>query len=292
MRTVRPTIRSVLVAVASLSAAFALASCAQEDSSTDAGASPSPSGDACADITTVQDGTLTVGTSDPAFPPYVIGNDPTNGKGFESAVAYAVAEEMGFSADQVDWTFAGFQQLMAPGDKGFDFAINQIGITPKREQAVTFSDPYYEAANGVLVLKDSPFADATSLADLQDAKIGVQIGTTAGDQVQSEIAPTQEIAVFDDTTASTQALANGQIDALVTDLPTTLYLATVEVDGGTVIGQLPGDVAADSWGLVLQKDNALVGCVNQALASLKDSGDLQQITDKWMTEYAQAPVLS
>jgi polar amino acid transport system substrate-binding protein len=235
---------------------------------------------------------MTVATSDPAFPPYVIGNDPTNGKGFESAVAYAVADKMGFSQDKVDWTFAGFQQLFAPGDKNYDFALNQISITPKREQAVTFSDPYYEAANGVLVLKDSQFADATSLAELQDAKIGVQIGTTAGDQVENEIAPTQEVAVFDDTTASTTALANGQIDAHVTDLPTTLYLAAVKVAGGTVIGQLPGDTAADTWGLVLQKGNPLVGCVNQALTELKDSGDLQQITDQWMTQYTKAPVLN
>ncbi|MFL6181958.1 MAG: ABC transporter substrate-binding protein [Actinomycetes bacterium] len=290
MRTVRPPLRFTLAVVASLASALALTSCAQEDNTPDAASSPGA--DPCANVSTVKDGTLTVATSDPAFPPYVIGNNPENGKGFESAVAYAVADKMGFPQDKVSWTFAGFQQLFAPGQKNFDFALNQIGITPKREQAVTFSDPYYEAANGVLVMKDSQFADATSLAELQDAKIGVQIGTTAGDQVETEIAPTQEVAVFDDTTASTTALANGQIDALVTDLPTTLYLATVQVDGSTVIGQLPGDVAADSWGLVLQKDNPLVGCVNQAIGELKDSGELQQITDQWMTEYAKAPVLN
>ena len=213
---------------------------------------------------TVKDGTITVGTSDPAFPPYVIDNKPTNGKGFESATAYAVAKEMGFDADQVEWTFANFSQLFAPGEKDFDFALNQISITPKREEAVTFSDPYYEASNGVLVLKDSEFADVTTLAELQDAKIGVQIGTTALEEVETQIAPTQEVAVFDDTTASTQALANGQIDAIITDLPTTLYLAAVEVPG-TVIGQLPAAAAADSWGLVLEMDNPLVTCVNQAV---------------------------
>ena len=139
----------------------------------------------------------------------MIDNKPQNGKGFESAVAYAVAEEMGFTEDQVTWTFAGFSQLFAPGEKDYDFALNQISITPKREKAVTFSDPYYEAANAVLVLKDSEFADVTTLAELQDAKIGVQIGTTALEQVENQIAPTQEVAVFDDTTASTQALDNG-----------------------------------------------------------------------------------
>jgi polar amino acid transport system substrate-binding protein len=288
MRTVRPLLRPAAVA-ASLLAVVALSSCAQEDSDEPSAAATSE--DACADITTVANDKLTVGTSDPAFPPYVINNDPTNGKGFEAAVAYAVAEEMGFAEEEVDWTFAGFNQLFAPGDKNFDFALNQISITPKRETAVTFSSPYYEASNGVLVLKDSEFADATTLAELQDAKIGVQIATTAIEQVETQIAPTQEVDVFDDTTASTQALANGQIDALITDLPTTLYLSAVEVDGGTVIGQLPGDEAADTWGLVLEKGNPLVGCVNQALATLTESGELGQITDEWMTEYNKAPVL-
>lgn len=286
MRTVRPTLRTALVVAAST--VLVLSSCAQEESEptvTDTG------GDACADITTVTDGSLTVGTSDPAFPPYVIDNDPSNGKGFESAVAYAVAEEMGFSADQVEWTFAGFNKLFAPGEKDYDFALNQISITPEREEAVTFSDPYYEAANAVLVLKDSEFADATSLAEFQDAKIGVQVATTALAQVESQIAPTQDVAVFDDTTASTQALKNGEIDAIVTDLPTTLYLSAVEVPG-VVVGQMPQDEAADTWGLVLQKDNSLVSCVNQALGALAESGELESITTEWMTDYTKAPVLS
>lgn len=288
MRTARTSLRSVSVVAISVTAVLVLASCAQEGS--DPVATPT-GGDACADVTTVKDGTLTVATSDPAFPPYVIDNKPTNGKGFESAVAYAVAEEMGFAKDQVEWTFAGFSQLFAPGEKNFDFAINQISITPKREAAVSFSDPYYEASNGVLVLKDSEFADVTSLAELQDAKIGVQIGTTALDEVETQIAPTQDVDVFDDTTASSQALANGQIDAIVTDLPTTLYLAAVKVPG-TVVGQLPAADAADSWGLALQKDSALVGCVNQAVDGITQSGDLLDITNQWMTEYSDAPVLS
>jgi polar amino acid transport system substrate-binding protein len=288
MRTARSSFRSVAVTLVSIAAVAALTSCAQEDSTPSAAPSTE---DACADITTVTDGTLTVGTSDPAFPPYVIDNDPTNGKGFESAVAYAVAEEMGFTDDQVDWTFAGFNKLFAPGEKDYDFALNQISITPEREQAVTFSDPYYEAANAILVLKDSSFADATSLAEFQDAKIGVQVATTALAQVENQIAPTQNVAVFDDTTASTQALKNGEIDALVTDLPTTLYLSAVEVPG-VVVGQMPQDEAADTWGLVLQKDNPLVACANQALAALQESGDLDAITTQWMTDYTKAPVLS
>lgn len=288
MRTARSQFRSVGVLAATAAVALVLSSCAQEESQP---AATSTTEDACADIATVTDGTLTVGTSDPAFPPYVIDNKPQNGKGFESAVAYAVADEMGFAQNQVKWTFAGFSQLFAPGEKDYDFALNQISITPKREKAVTFSDPYYEAANAVLVLKDSEFADATTLAELQDAKIGVQIGTTALEQVETQIAPTQEVAVFDDTTASTQALDNGSIDAIVTDLPTTLYLGAVEVSG-VVVGQLPQDQAADTWGLVLEQDNPLVPCVNQAVDALTESGELLDIENRWMTEYTQAPVMN
>ena len=288
MRNARSSARVAIAVGSPLLAMAILASCAQEE------ATPAPAAsagaDPCANITTVTDGTLTVATSNPAFPPYVIKNDPTNGNGFESATAYAVAEQMGFSAEQVEWTFAPFGKLFAPGEKDFDFALNQISIGPLRERAVTFSDPYYEAANGVLVLNDSPFADVTTLAELQDAKIGVQINTTAQAQVEATIAPTQGLAVYDDSVAATQALKVGQIDAFVTDLPTTLYIAAVAVPG-TVVGQLPKDEAADTWGLVLQKDNPLVSCVNDGLAKVVDSGDLEQITTEWMTDYTNAPVL-
>lgn len=288
MFTARPSTRAVLAVAMALVAVGSLASCAQEETpqnSVSAGADP------CENITTVTDGKLTVGTSNPAFAPYVIKNDPSNGKGFEAATAFAVAEKMGFPADQVEWTFSGFNKLFAPGEKDFDFALNQISITPARERAVTFSDPYYDAANAVLVLGSSEFADATTLADLQDAKIGVQVNTTAQEQVEAQIAPTQSLSVYDDSVAATQALSNGQIDAFVTDLPTTLYLAAVELDDGKVIGQLPQAEAAETWGLVLQKDNGLVACVNQALGELRDSGELDAITTEWMTDYSNAPVL-
>ena len=288
MHTVRPFARAVTTTTAALFAVAMLAACAQEE--TPAAPSASAGADACENITTKQDGALTVATSDPAFPPYVLHNDPTNGKGFESAVAYAVAEQMGFDSASVEWTFAPFNKLFAPGEKDYDFALNQISITPERQRAVTFSDPYYEAANAALVLEDSQFASATTLADLQDAKIGVQSATTAQTQVEAEIAPTQDISVFPSSTNATQALKNGQIDAFVTDLPTTLYLSAVEVPG-VVVGQLPGDEAADTWGLVLEKNNPLVSCANQALTALRESGQLTEITDKWMTDYTKAPVL-
>ncbi|HVQ88340.1 MAG TPA: ABC transporter substrate-binding protein [Actinomycetes bacterium] len=287
MRTVQPAVRAITGAVVALIAATSLAACAQKDASP----TPAASGaNACDNITTKQDGVLTVATSNPAYPPYVLHNDPTNGKGFESATAYAVAAQMGFDASQVEWTYAPFNKLFAPGEKDYDFAINQIGITPERERAVTFSDPYYEAANAALVMKDSPFSSATTLADLQDAKIGVQSATTAQPQVEAQIAPTQDVAVYQSTSDATHALENGQIDVFVTDLPTTLYLATVKIDG-VVVGQLPGDEIADRWGLVLQKDNPLVGCVNASIKFLQESQELVKITDKWMRDYVDAPVL-
>ena len=281
-------IRTAALVAASLVTVTGLAACAQKESPT---AAPSAtSADLCANITTKTDGTLTVATSNPAFPPYVIDNKPQNGKGFESATAYAVADAMGFSADQVEWTFAPFAKLFAPGDKNYDFALNQISITPGRARAVTFSAPYYEAANAVLVLKDSSYASATTMAELQDATIGVQAATTAQLQVEADIQPTKDLAVYPSSSNATQALKNGQIDAFITDLPTALYLAAVEVPG-VVIGQLPKQEAADTWGLVLQKDNPLVGCVNQALGEITANGTLDDITTKWMTDYTKAPVL-
>ncbi|MFZ0323424.1 MAG: ABC transporter substrate-binding protein, partial [Actinomycetes bacterium] len=205
--------------------------------------------------------------------------------------AYAVAEAMGFSSDQVEWTFSPFGKLFAPGDKNYDFALNQISITPARQRAVTFSDPYYEAANAVLVLKDSPYASATTLAELQDAKIGVQAATTAQLQVEADIQPTQDLAVYPSSSNASQALKNGQIDAFITDLPTAIYLALPFNVDGTVVGQLPKQQSADTWGLVLQKDNPIVGCVNQALAKITADGTLEAITTKWMTDYTKAPVL-
>ena len=279
--------RAAFAAASSAAVLVTVAACAPSNSPS--ASATNTSANACDSITTVTDGTLTVATSNPAYPPYVLKNDPTNGKGFESAVAYAVGEKMGFTADHVKWTFAPFNKLFAPGAKDFDFALNQISILPGREQAVTFSDPYYTAPNGVLVLKDSSFASATSLADLKDAKIGVQVNTTGQLDVETLIKPTQQVAVFPNSTNATQALKNGQIDAFVTDVPTTIYLRDFVVPNSVVAGKFPGGT---EWGLVLEKDNPLVSCVNQALTQLTSDGSLDQITTKWMGPYTEAPTLS
>jgi polar amino acid transport system substrate-binding protein len=284
--------RAVAVAASALLSVTALAACAQETTT-----SPSPQAtgvDACApeNLTLKNPGVLTVGTSNPAYPPYVIDNDPTNGEGLESALAYAVAEQLGFTADQVQWTFAPFAKLFQPGEKDYDFALNQISISPKRAQQVDFSTPYYSAPQAILALKANSVAGATTIADLQGAKIGVQTGTTSLDFVESVIQPTQDVAVFQDTNAAKQAINNGQIDAFVTDLPTALFITAVQIPKSTVVGQFAGQTEADQWGLVVQKGSALTACVDQALAALTESGQLQDITNQWMADYTKAPVIS
>jgi polar amino acid transport system substrate-binding protein len=236
-------------------------------------------------------GELTIGTSDPAFPPYVEDNDPTSGKGFESALAYAVAEQLGFTKDEVKWKKTTFDQSFAPGKKKFDFNLQQVSINPDRQKTVSFSDPYYTAPQSIVLFSDSKFAGATTLAELKDAKLGTQIGTSSLDAAKTLIDPSQDVQVYDDTSAATTALKNKQIDALVVDLPTGLFLAAAELDNAKVLGQFaaPG---GDDWGLVSGKDSALTPCLNEALAALKTAGTLDQITTEWMSTSAGAPELT
>jgi polar amino acid transport system substrate-binding protein len=238
---------------------------------------------------TKKDGVLTIGTDKPAFPPYIIDDDPTNGKGFESAVAYAVAKAMGFEQADVKWTVVPFNSSYAPGEKKFDFDINQISINAKRQRAVDFSQPYYTTPQAVLTTADSPAASATSLADLKDVQLGVQIGTTSLEAANEAIQPSKDPRVFDTSNDVVAALKNGQVEAIVVDLPTALYLAAAELDNGKIVGQFsaPG---GDQWGLLLQKDSPLTTCVDQALMSMVNSGELQAITDQWIGADA-APVL-
>jgi polar amino acid transport system substrate-binding protein len=234
-------------------------------------------------------GTLTVGTDKPAFPPYFENDDPSNGKGFESAVAYAVADKLGLG-ENVKWTVVPFNSSYAPGPKGFDFDINQVSISEKRAERVDFSVPYYTAPQAVVALKSSSAADASSLADLAGAKLGVQIGTTSLDAVDELIKPTSQPQVFNDSNDTVRALKTKRVEAIVVDLPTAFYLTAAEIPEAKIAGQFdaPG---GDDWGLVLEKDSELTACVDQALEELKSSGELQQITDKWMGGQAGAPEL-
>jgi polar amino acid transport system substrate-binding protein len=242
-------------------------------------------------LTTKSDGTLTVGTDKPAYPPYFEDDDPTNGKGFESAVAYAIADKLGFSKPDVKWTVVPFNSSYAPGPKDFDFDVNQISITPPREKQVDFSAPYYTANQAVVALKDSEAADAKSLSDLQSAKIGVQIGTTSLDGVEEEIEPSDQPQVFNSSNDVVTALKNEQVDAVVVDLPTALYLTAAQVPTATVVGQfsVPG---GDQWGALLEKGSPLTACVSQAIEEMEDSGELEEITQRWMSKAAGAPELS
>jgi polar amino acid transport system substrate-binding protein len=273
-------------------AALTMASCGDDGDGGDSGSSSSAKADSCAkgQLTLVSSGQLTVGTDKPAFPPYFEDDDPTNGKGFESAVAYAVAKNLGFTKDEVKWTVVPFNSSYAPGPKQFDFDINQISITPDRAKVVDFSDPYYVAPQAVVVGKGSDLASATSLADLKDATIGVQIGTTSLDAVNDVIKPSNDPKVFNDSNDVVTALKQNQVDAIVTDLPTAFYITAAQVEGSKIIGQFkaPG---GDSFGLLLEKDSKLTPCVNKALSKLKSSGELEQITVKWMGEAAGAPEL-
>jgi len=266
-------------------AALALAGCASEADTTATSASPSPSTSAdCSpeSLQTLKAGTLTVATDSPAYPPYFEDNDPSNGKGFESAVAYAVAEELGFTSDQVTWVTEPFNKSYAPGAKDFDFDINQISITPKRQKAVDFSDGYYTVNQAVVALEDSPVADATSLAELQSAKLGAQVGTTSLDFITQDIQPAQQPMVYNDTNDAKSALENGQIDGIVVDLPTAYYVVAAEFDNAKIVGQFPAQEGGEQFGLLMAKGSPLVQCVNQALTSLKDSGQLQEIQDTWL----------
>jgi polar amino acid transport system substrate-binding protein len=238
-------------------------------------------------------GTLTVGADSPAFPPYFIDNDPTNGQGFESAVAYAVADRLGFSEDEVNWIVVPFNASFAPGPKEFDFYITQVSIRPRREEAVDFSIPYYTSNQAIIALDASPVADATSIEDLRSAKLGAQIGTTSLEYIQTTIQPEQQPFVYDTTSDAKSALENRQVDGLVLDLPTAYFITAVEIPEASIVGQftLESGGATDEWGLVMEEGTELRTCVDQALQELIDDGTLAAITEEWMSGGGEVPTL-
>jgi polar amino acid transport system substrate-binding protein len=277
-----------------LVAGMTVAACGDDDEESGSGSTETTAqADSCSkeQLSLVSPGQLTVGTDKPAFPPYFVDDDPTNGKGFESAVAYAVADELGFAKGDVKWTVVPFNSSYAPGPKEFDFDINQISITPDREKAVDFSRPYYVAPQAVVTAKGSDLKSVSSLADLKDATIGVQIGTTSLDAVEEVIDPSADPKVFNDSNDVVTALKQNQVDAIVADLPTAFYITAAQVPGSTIAGQFsaPG---GDSFGLLLEKDSELTPCLDKAIESLESSGELKEITDRWMGEAAGAPELN
>jgi polar amino acid transport system substrate-binding protein len=281
-------VRTARILALAAASALALAACAPVDEGSGS------SGDATASdgsLATLTDGVLTIGTSDPAYEPWVVDNDPTSGEGFESAVAYAVAEELGYDADQVEWVPVTFDQIIAPGAKSFDFAINQVSISPERAENLDFSSSYYDTAQAVVTLEGTAAAGATTLAELKDLKLGAMVGTTSLAVAQAAIDPTTDLQVFNDNDQVKQALTAGLVDAIVVDLPTALYITAAELDGGVLVGQLPAGDDADQLGLVLDKGSALTGPVTDAVDALREDGTLADLEAQWLTDAAGAPVL-
>jgi polar amino acid transport system substrate-binding protein len=268
-----------------------LVSACGESSDEDTGSTAASASDCTpAKLETETEGQLTVATDKPAFPPYFEDDDPSNGKGFESAVAYAIADQLGYDKADVKWTVEPFNSSYAPGPKDFDFDVNQISITPVREKAVDFSAPYYTANQAVVALDESDAAGAKSLADLEDARIGVQIGTTSLDAVEEEIDPGEDPQVFNSSGDVVTALKNGQVDAVVVDLPTALYVTAVQVEDASVVGQFPAP-GGDRWGALLAMGSPLTACVSKAIEDLEASGELASIERRWMSQAAGAPLL-
>lgn len=290
--------RSTLLAGV-IASSLLLAACGDDEESTPASepaASEAPAGGdakACAADKTLEPGTLTIATGDPAFPPYVIDDAPESGQGFEAALALAVARELGFEGDAVTWVRTSFDTALAGSDKNFDFNLQQFTINDERKEVVSFSDPYYTANQAVLGYADGPGASVTKLSDLKSLKLGAAAGTTSLAFITDVIQPDVEPFAFNSNADAKTALDNNQIDAIITDLPTALFISAVEIEGTKVFGQfsLTAGGKGDQWGLLFTKDNPLVECVNTALATLTASGELDTITQQWMGDYTEAPTL-
>jgi len=283
------------VVVVALATAAAMLGGRSED------AAAAPANCAKANLDLVKDGQLSIGTDNPAYPPWFAGgetkgrswkiNDPAKGQGFESAIAYAVAKRLGFPKDQVVWVYSPFTKTIAPGKKSFDFAINQVSYTPQRAKALGFSAGYYFVNQSVVGLKGKPISSVRSINGLRKYKLGAQLGTTSYQYIVRNIKPSQSVAVYDTNDAAVAALKNGQIDGLVVDLPTAFYVTAVQVPNGKIIGQFASTGTRERFGMVFQKGNPLIACVNNALANMKRTGVLRRIQQIWLAKVTGAPVL-
>ncbi len=250
-----------------------------------------------ASLELVNSGQLTIGTDNPAFPPWFEGTkefdpwDPTTEptkKGYEQEVAYGIAKELGFTDAEVKWTVVPFNQSFRPGPKKFDFDINQISYKPERAKAVDFSDSYYDVEQAVVALGDKPIANAKSVDELKDFKLGAQIGTTSYEAITDTIQPMDEPSVYDTNNDAISGLKAKQIDGIVVDFPTALFMAAVQLDNGKVVGRLAAD-GQEYFGVVLEKDSPLTDCVNEAIATLHEDGTIDRLEQKWLA--GGAPVL-
>ena len=291
--------KAAAVALVLLLVALA-AACGSSKNSSASGTTTGTSSSSCktADLKLVKSGTLTVGTDNPAYPPWYGGSpghgwkisDPYSGKGYESAVAYAVAKQLGFSRDKVAWKYTPFNNAFALGKKSFDFDVNQISYTPQRAKVVTFSDSYYDVSQAVVVDKGTKVASVTTIAGLKPYELGAQLGTTSYSYIQTHVKPSKKPSVFPTNAGAVQALKNKQIDGLVVDLPTAFYVTSAQIPNSKILGQFPTVSGGEHFGMVFQKGNSLVTCVNKALATLRSNGTLKRLQQQWLAK-AGAPLL-
>ena len=291
--------RGLLLLLLLLALGAIAAGCGGED---DNGGTPSAQA-SCdkGDLALVEPGKLTIGTDNPAFPPWFGGTppqgstwevgDPTSGEGFESAVAYAVADELGFTKDEVTWVVVPFNQSFKPGPKDFDFDINQISYLPARDKAVDFSDSYYDVNQALVAMDGTPITKAKTLDDLKPYKLGAQIGTTSYNYINDTIKPSKDPSVYDTNNDVISALKAKQIDGIVVDLPTGFFVTAAQLEGSTIVGQFPAAGEQERFGMVFEEGSSLRDCVNEALKAVKDAGRLEEIQTEWLSTKAEAPVI-
>ena len=285
--------RSLVTALCSVVAlCAALSGCSPQPEEKASGGKGATESCAPGGLATEVPGKLTVGTDKPAYAPWFADDKPSNGKGFESAVAYAVADRLGYGRDAVVWQNVPFNSSFAPGAKKFDFDINQVSISDARKKAVAFSSGYYDVRQAVVALKSSKAAKAKSTADLKGMKLGAQVGTTSLDFINDLVKPTQRPAVYQKNDFAKSALKNGQVDAIVVDLPTAFYITGAEVSEARVVGQFPNSPDdSEQFGLVLDRESELTSCVSGAVDALRKDGTLAALEKKWLSEAVDAPVL-
>ena len=269
---------------ACVAALLLLGACAEEEATPTAGGGDGGGCDV-SEPPVLQEGVLTVATDRPAYPPWFEGN-PKNYSGYEGEVANEIAERMELD---IKWVVEPFAKSYAPGDKDYDFDINQVTITPEREQAVDFSIGYFDNNQGVLTLEDNPAAQASSIEDLRELRLGAQVGTTALSFINEVVQPEQDPKIFDSTNDGRSALESGQIDAFVTDVVTTVYLRDFEIKNSTVVGQYPEE---EQFGLVFEQGSPLRPCVNEVLREMEEDGTLERLQDEWLQDYLEVPTLS
>ncbi|MGX5209022.1 ABC transporter substrate-binding protein [Streptomyces violaceus] len=270
----------------------AAVSCAPQPEASDGPSASAGSTCVKGELATHTSGKLTIATDEPAYEPWFKDGDPAGGKGFESAVAYAVAERLGYGKDKVAWQTVPFNKAFAPGEKTFDFDINQVSVSAERKRAVDFSSGYYDVRQAVVALKGSEAAKAKSIADLKDVKLGAQVGTTSLDHIDDVVKPKQAAAVYGKNDQAKSALKNGQVGAIVVDLPTAFYITGAEITDATIVGQFENQGGTpEQFGLVLDKGSALTPCVSQAVDALREDGTLAKLEQQWLSDAAGAPVL-